>query len=111
MVGAELIEFVLAGGVAFAQAEQAVGERLAARHWARTNGGQWLDRRLLAKMDRHGRPRFRLAGKLSPGLFSAPPHFLRTDLAMKNAERRGSLRSSGMEHVGSAVLQCSKAGI
>jgi len=38
MVGAELIELVLAGGVALAQAEQAVGERLAARHWARTNG-------------------------------------------------------------------------
>ena len=37
-VGAQLVERVLAGGRALAQAEQAVGERLAARHRARTNG-------------------------------------------------------------------------
>ena len=37
-VAAQQIELVLAGGRALAQAEQAVGERLAARHWARTNG-------------------------------------------------------------------------
>ena len=37
-VTAQLIELVLAGGRALSQAEQAVGERLAARHWARTNG-------------------------------------------------------------------------
>ena len=39
----------------------------------------------------HVRTPSRLAGKQSPGLFSAPPHSLRTDLAMKNAERRGSI--------------------
>ena len=37
-VAAQLFERVLAGGRALAQAEQAVGELLAARHWARTNG-------------------------------------------------------------------------
>ena len=37
-VTAQLIELVLAGGRAVAQAEQAVGELFAARHWARTNG-------------------------------------------------------------------------
>jgi hypothetical protein len=38
-------------------------------------------------MDQHARTPLRLAGKQSPRLFSATPHFLRTDLAMKNAER------------------------
>ena len=38
MVAAQLIEFGLAGRAAFAQTQQAVGELLAARHWARTNG-------------------------------------------------------------------------
>ncbi len=37
-VGAQLIELVLAGGGPFAQTEQVIGELLAARHWARTNG-------------------------------------------------------------------------
>ena len=37
-VAAQQIERVLAGGRALAQAEQAVGELAAARHWARTNG-------------------------------------------------------------------------
>jgi hypothetical protein len=46
-------------------------------------------RRLFVKMDQHGRTPSRLAGKQSTGLFSAPPHSLRTDLAMKRADRRG----------------------
>jgi len=44
-------------------------------------------RGLLVKMDQHGRIPSRLAGKQSPGLFSAPPHSLRTDLAMNKADR------------------------
>ena len=43
-------------------------------------------RRLLVKMDQH----VRTPPRISP----------RTDLAMKNAERRGSMRSSGVEHTG-----------
>ena len=38
-VGAQLVERVPAGGAAFVQPEQAVGEFLAARHCPRTNGG------------------------------------------------------------------------
>jgi hypothetical protein len=51
----------------------------------------WCRRRLLVKMNQHGRTPSRLAGKQSPGPFSLPPHSLKTDLAMKNAERRGSM--------------------
>jgi hypothetical protein len=51
----------------------------------------WCRRRLLVKMNQHGPTPPRLAGKQSPGLFSPPPHSLKTDLAMKNAERRGSM--------------------
>jgi hypothetical protein len=46
---------------------------------------------LLVKLDQHGRPPFRLAGKQSPGLFSDPLHSLKTDLAIKKADRRGSM--------------------
>jgi len=38
MVAAQPVEFGLAGGCVLAQTEQAAGEILAARHWARTNG-------------------------------------------------------------------------
>jgi hypothetical protein len=57
------------------------------------NGGAHLRRRrgLLVKMDQHGRTPSRLAGKPSPGLFSDPPHSLKTDLAMKSVERRGEM--------------------
>lgn len=46
---------------------------------------------LLVKMDQQVRTPSRLAGKQSTGLLSAPPHSLRTDRAMKNADRRGSM--------------------
>ena len=39
LVGTKLIELVLAGGSALAQAKQAVGKLLAARHRPRTDGG------------------------------------------------------------------------
>jgi len=45
----------------------------------------------IGKMDQHVRTPFRMAGKQSP------PHSLGPDLAVKNAERRGCMGSSGME--------------
>jgi hypothetical protein len=48
-------------------------------------------RRLLVKMHQHADAPFRLAGKQSPGLFSAPPHSRRTGIAMKRADRRGEM--------------------
>jgi len=76
-VTAQLVERALTAGSALALTEQAVGELFAARHCPRTNGGQWLDHSLLVKVDHHGPTPFRMS--------------LRTDLAMKNAERRGSM--------------------
>ena len=43
-VGAKLIKRVPAGGAALAQAEQAVGEFAAARHWLSDQWRTWLDR-------------------------------------------------------------------
>ena len=51
--------------------------------------GPMADNGSIVKMDQHGRTPFQIS--------------LRTDLAMKNAERRGDMRSSGMGQIGKAV--------
>jgi hypothetical protein len=60
--------------------------RLRARLYRRPH--LWCRRRSLVKMDCQGLSPSRLAVNQRPTLFSDPPHSLRTDRAMKTADRR-----------------------